>query len=150
MDYTAIRWVRKAPCRETSDKLILMILASYGNRDGDTVDAWPSMETLIEDSGLSERTVYRAIERLCEDGLIERFPPAGSRKSNTYRLNVPPQEKKQAPRNANPRRIPSAGPSQESSCQPSRLTHPPLPGPDAIGVRGWNPGDTVPKRSASA
>ncbi len=150
MDTAAILWARNTPCRQKSDKLILMILASYGRRDGDTVDAWPSVETLIENSGLSESTVYRSIDRLCEDGLIERLPHTGARKSNTYRLNVPHPENEQAPKNAKSPRRQSAVPSRASHGQTVSPPVQTLPVPDACGIRGRDFAATEAKRHAAA
>ena len=64
-----------------SEKLTLLALANYADQDG---RCWPSQVTLTHDTGLSERTVWAAMQRLEAAGLISR---ERRRRSDGYRTS---------------------------------------------------------------
>lgn len=50
-----------------TDRLILVAIVAHANAEG---DAWPSVQTIAEYVGCSERTVQRALRRLVEVGRL--------------------------------------------------------------------------------
>ena len=63
-----------------SNKLILLALARYANKQG---VCWPSIETLSSDTGISERQIMRIIKDL-EATKILLVHRAGWNKPNVY------------------------------------------------------------------
>jgi biotin operon repressor len=59
----------KRPVGDAKTKLVMLRLADSANDDG---IAWPHIETIARDTELSERSIYRAISKLEEDGIIIR------------------------------------------------------------------------------
>jgi len=71
----------------SSERLLLMLLADYYN-DAKHY-AWPSVPTLAQTMGVTERTVFRCLARLKKEGLIEtekRYRASGLRDSSAYYL----------------------------------------------------------------
>lgn len=71
-----VAW-RHALCSEygpsrSSDRLVALGLSLYLNSEG--LGAWPSQDTLVIRTGLSERTVRDALERLCSENWLSRMP----------------------------------------------------------------------------
>ncbi|MFZ2252669.1 MAG: helix-turn-helix domain-containing protein [Minisyncoccia bacterium] len=64
-----------------SEKLTLLALANYADQDG---RCWPSQVTLTRDTGLSERTIWAAMQRLEAAGMISR---ERRRRSDGYRTS---------------------------------------------------------------
>ena len=54
----------------SSEKLVLLALASYANHLG---LSWPSVETLVRRTALSRSTVFRALARLEQVGAVWRY-----------------------------------------------------------------------------
>lgn len=69
---------------EHARKVVLMLLAERANGNGDL--AFPSIATLAKESGLSERTVRRALASLVADGMITRH--RRRRTSSVYDLDL--------------------------------------------------------------
>ena len=95
-----------------SAAVVLAALLSWADANG---TAWPCVASIARRSGKSERTVYDALDRLEEAGVIVRHRPSlgarrRSRESNTYRLAIPPH--------ALP---PSSSSRAESPCPPRRV-----------------------------
>jgi len=63
-----------------SDAIVLIALATYINNEG---TCFPSIDTLRQDTGLTEHTTIRAIARLRERGFITIIKPGGGRKHST-------------------------------------------------------------------
>lgn len=76
---------------KAADKSVYSILCMYA--DNNTADCWPSRETLLEKSGVSDKTLRNSIRKLKERGyidVIERRAEDGRRLSNIYvLLDVP-------------------------------------------------------------
>ena len=76
-----------------SDRHVALTLALYLDADG--LSAWPSQDTLARRSALTDRTVGRALERLCKEGWLERQArksPKGNRHKRygyEYRAKLP-------------------------------------------------------------
>lgn len=58
-----------------ADRRVLIGLGYYANRAG---VCWPSIRTLVQDTGLGANTIQRAIERLASGGYVRQLQP------NTY------------------------------------------------------------------
>jgi DNA-binding transcriptional MocR family regulator len=64
------------------------------NRSSRELTCFPAIPTMARETGLSERTVQRALKELCEEGYIsrrQRFRKNGGQSSNLYVLLFPPQ-----------------------------------------------------------
>lgn len=66
----------------STDKMVLLCLCNFAN---DTGDCWPSISTLVKKTGLSERTVQRAIRRLIDAGILTIKERSGT--STNYRIH---------------------------------------------------------------
>jgi hypothetical protein len=88
MSWEATGWAWKVQGLSASERLVLLSLANFANRDH---QCWPSVSTLIEDTGLSERTIKTVTASLHASGHLvktEQVRDDGSRSSNIYRLSV--------------------------------------------------------------
>lgn len=112
MSGAALAWVRRIGTAPTL-RLVAFALASRAN---DAAECWPSIATLVLDTGLGERAVQGALRRLSEMGLVLIDRPAG--RASRYRLQldrVAPVEETPAagapPQEMHPRRrcTPAAG-----------------------------------------
>lgn len=72
------------PCSST-DKLVLLVLANYADDDGR--NCFPSVATVVRQSGLSERTVQMAFGRLEKAGYLQVIHRRG--RSNLFRVLTP-------------------------------------------------------------
>lgn len=70
-----------------SQKSVLLALADHGNEEGQSI--YPSTERLTKKTGLSERTVQRAIDDLCSSGVVVIISGARQHAPNHYEINVP-------------------------------------------------------------
>lgn len=106
MSLQAMQWaMSKAPLKRNAaqcrNRLVLVALADRYNDD--TGVCWPSIKTISKNIGVSERTVYKAIDELEAAGLIGRGNPQwvahlrADRRPTVWTLNlgmVKPVEKK--------------------------------------------------------
>jgi hypothetical protein len=67
------------PDLDSTPKAVLVALAFRANRDG---VAWPTVRTLMNDTGLSDASVRRGLRRLIADGRIEVVHSEG--RQSTY------------------------------------------------------------------
>lgn len=67
------------------ERAILNVVASFGDWDGSRI--FPSVPTIAEASGFSERTVYRALARAEDLGYLRKVKRLA--RSTVYRLTVP-------------------------------------------------------------
>ncbi|MEV1328913.1 helix-turn-helix domain-containing protein [Micromonospora costi] len=87
-----------------NERLVLVAIAAHTNREG---QAWPSVATIAEYSGVSPRTVHRVLARLVAVGRLVVSKVSGIA-SNVYRLvvdavtNTGPDTANRAPEAANP------------------------------------------------
>ena len=66
---------------------VYMYLKDRADRDG---KCWPAIKTIARELGLSSSTVKRALDDLCQAGLLTketRWRENGGRTSNLYRLS---------------------------------------------------------------
>jgi len=84
MSIKAINWAIMQEGLSPSPKLVLIVLA---NRANEQFKAWPSIETICRESGLSNRTARRALCELEKASLIEHS--GFSFRAKCYLLKVP-------------------------------------------------------------
>jgi hypothetical protein len=87
VSYAALEWAFRQDL-ETISKFVLVVLADAANSEG---ICWPRIATIAKKTGVSIRTVQRALRLQARRGLItieERYRPDGSRSSNRYRLHL--------------------------------------------------------------
>lgn len=88
MSIEALNWSKKVRTGNYKAKLVLLVLADYANHDN---VAWPSIQTIQEDTELGKSGVKRGLDILKEKGLISavrRYRDDGSPISNQYQLHV--------------------------------------------------------------
>lgn len=79
-------WVKvicKYPNLSGADVAVAVMLSTYINRNNQT--AWPSIDTLAEDTNRDRRTVRRCVRRLEKLGLVDIVTGRGRHHSNRYR-----------------------------------------------------------------
>ncbi|MCE2563361.1 helix-turn-helix domain-containing protein [Komagataeibacter sp. FNDCF1] len=84
MSIKAINWALMQAALAPSPKLVLIVLANRANAQ---FKAWPSIETICRESGLSDRTARRALSELEKASLIEHV--GFSFRAKCYLLKVP-------------------------------------------------------------
>ena len=87
-------WVKSIARRldiHASVKVVAFVISEFCNPK--TGEAYASIGTIAEASGLSERTTSRAISALLQQGLLSKRPPGKGRHTNTYRMRVTQAEK---------------------------------------------------------
>lgn len=70
---------------DPSTVLTLLALADWANDDG---EAWPSVPQLAKKARQSERNIYNIINKLIEDGTLERSSHPGRKHKNQYTINL--------------------------------------------------------------
>jgi len=68
LSFQAMSWALKQPVK-TAEKLLLLVIANYADEQG---RAWPSVETLARDTGMSRTSVKRTMKKLEDTGFIRR------------------------------------------------------------------------------
>ena len=79
LDATVWAWNQQV---KATQKLVLLSLA---DRAGENHDCWPSIDRLVENTGLNRKTVIKVIKEMVDLGLIHSQKKAFGR-SNTYTL----------------------------------------------------------------
>lgn len=84
MSFQAMAWALKQPGK-TNEKFLLIVIANYADERG---QAWPSIERLCADTGMSRATVQRTLKKLEKDGYVTRNKRVKGRlqTSNLYTL----------------------------------------------------------------
>lgn len=84
--------VRQHSTAKGSVRAVLNVLADYANDSG---FAWPGRALLASEAGVSERTVIRAIQKLCADGWVEVAENAsgGRGKKPGFKITPPTPQK---------------------------------------------------------
>jgi hypothetical protein len=85
--YTAMKWAYQQKLGGPTKSVLLALV----NRTDSAGKCWPSIATLADDSGFSQRTVKRSLEALVAAGLVTRRPQYNTlgRTSNMYTVKVP-------------------------------------------------------------
>lgn len=79
-------WVWENSQSEPTDRLVLLAIADCANDDG--AEAYPSMAKLASKTGLHERSIQRALQRLVSIKELVVHPNAGPRGCNRYRVTM--------------------------------------------------------------
>jgi biotin operon repressor len=69
MSFEAFKWAKSWDGLSSTRKFVLLMLADHYNED--VHRAWPSMQTLANETGMSRRSVVNCVATLEEMGLIE-------------------------------------------------------------------------------
>ena len=88
MSVQAMTWAFGARGLTPSEKLVLLCLANYATKD---LQAWPSQETVAEETELSPRTVWSALKSLEGKEVIRRkrrFRSDGTRTTDVFTINL--------------------------------------------------------------
>ena len=114
MSIEAINWALRMPGTPTQ-KHLLMVMANYANESG---IAFPSVGTLMADTGMGKRTIVRAKKELLEAGLIEKMPRYGQ---SGIRLSIHIKEGEKTPQSANP--APQSATAAPNGARNDTLSH---------------------------
>src|SRR5262245_9050786 len=82
MSWRAVAWAFAQPTATHIEKLVLVAIAHHASKHDHT--AWPNQETLAQETGLSPRTVVRAVQSLREVRLVSTERRPGSRGQWAY------------------------------------------------------------------
>ncbi len=88
MSVQAMSWAFAVRGISPSEKLVLLSLANYANKDA---QCWPKQDTIAEETELSSRTVWNALKQLTEAGIIvreSRKRSDGTRTSDMFTLKM--------------------------------------------------------------
>lgn len=83
-----LKWVKTQKGLKPPEKAVLVWIADYYNDEIGC--AWPSQETLAEDTGYNRSTIHRACKSLQEKGLLsweKQMRSSGHFSSNRYKLH---------------------------------------------------------------
>ena len=86
MSFYAMSWASKKECQNSTNKLVLLMLANYSDENE---SSYPSYKHLAKICECSERTVMRSIDSLISLGLLKkqvRFNSDGKQTSNRFIL----------------------------------------------------------------
>lgn len=89
MSWKALDWATGSNIEAPTTKFILLLLA---NKADENYSCYPSIRTLMAESGAGRSTVMRALKELEAKGFITRraqFHESGARRSSRYYLNHP-------------------------------------------------------------
>ncbi|MGV0675977.1 helix-turn-helix domain-containing protein [Mycolicibacterium fortuitum] len=131
MSWKALDWATESEINSPTTKFILHLLA---NKADEAFSCYPSVRTLVAESGAGRSTVMRALKELEDAGFIIRRPQfheSGAQRSTRYYLNHP-----QAPHMAPG---PDAGPPRPTTGR--GRSHPKTEGVsqrDPTGVPDWD------------
>ena len=151
MSWKALDWATESDIRSPTTKFVLHLLA---NKADEEFSCYPSIRTLMAESGAGRSTVMRALQELQAEGFITRRPQfhdSGAQRSTRYYLNHPqaphlapvpigtPRPKSTAPSHMGrgPTRDPTGVPNRDPLNPP--LEPPTEPASDATRVLGALP-----------
>jgi DNA-binding transcriptional MocR family regulator len=89
MSWKALDWATESDIRSPTTKFVLHLLA---NKADEEFSCYPSIRTLMAESGAGRSTVMRALQELQAEGFITRRPQfheSGAQRSTRYYLNHP-------------------------------------------------------------
>lgn len=88
MSYKAMDWVEAVRGIHPVERIVLLVLAKRANTQN---QCWPSIATITEAADVGRRSVFRALEKLQDMGLLQvsaRQSEGGRSRSNMYTLNL--------------------------------------------------------------
>lgn len=84
MSIQAIAWVLENSEAQLADRLVLLAIANHCDAHGFV--AYPSVEQIAVEAGVSRRTVFRSIDQLVRMNELEVSKNRGRGQRNTYRV----------------------------------------------------------------
>ncbi|TVQ95108.1 MAG: helix-turn-helix domain-containing protein, partial [Chromatiaceae bacterium] len=85
MSYRLTDWALDVEGITPTQKLVLAVLARYCNGVNGSAKCWPSMATLVEKTGYSDRAIQKALAALEDRSLLKRRLGAG-KATTVYQL----------------------------------------------------------------
>lgn len=88
MSVQALTWAFSVRGLSPSEKLVLLSLANYANKED---RCWPRQDSIAEETELSSRTVWAALKSLADKGVIQREARKrsdGTRTTDVFTLNM--------------------------------------------------------------
>ncbi|WP_249085591.1 helix-turn-helix domain-containing protein [Parasaccharibacter sp. TMW2.1890] len=129
MSYATMKWAMEVQATPTQ-KHVLLVLATHANEDG---EAFPSIQSICNATGLSDRAVRKARSELIDAGLLEKsskFTRNGVRLNMARHAAQPaPDAGKAAPRSEKPAYRATKKEPAPDAATPAR--HAAQPAPDA-------------------
>ena len=125
MSWEALAWAKDSDIAHPVAKFILVLLA---NKADENFSCYPSIRTLMAESGAGRSTILRALSYLETRGFMSRRPQfhdSGARRSTRYYLNHP--------------RAPHLPPGPDPGIPPSRSGTGPVSHRDGDGVKAAPP-----------
>jgi hypothetical protein len=83
MAWQIVAWVLDNPSVRGNLKLVAILLANYANDKG---IAWPSVETLAKQTGLSTRQIQRILPQIEKAGLVKISTGGGRKRTHKYQF----------------------------------------------------------------
>lgn len=131
-------WVIRSETLQGTEKLLYIALMNRANDQG---NCWPSIPRLCKDTGAGKTTIYGALKRLEELGLVvrsQRKNPDGGNDSNMYHVRVWMND-----------------PNPGSESEPPGVQNGPPPGPETDGgspsqTREEHPGKKHPEEKETS
>lgn len=90
MSIKAMSKVWQASRQKGSELLLLLAIADFTDDEGG--EAWPSISTLAAKIRMSQRNVFKLLEKLRKSGELEIQSRAGKKGSNIYQIRFPDPE----------------------------------------------------------
>lgn len=152
MSVQALTWAFGVRGLSPSEKLVLLSLANYANKEN---RCWPKQDSIAEETELSSRTVWTALKGLSDKGLIEREARKrsdGTRTTDVFTLNFDAEpvanlansSRKSCEVQSQPLRKPVAAVATLTTFEPS-ITEPSIEEPIEAAILAAPP-DRPPKR----
>lgn len=88
MSVEAMRWVWKHSQARPTDRFVLLAIADVASDEGEVTAYQRSQKAIVKKTGLSERTVRDAIDRLEAAGELEVIRTGNGRASTDYRMTM--------------------------------------------------------------
>ncbi len=83
MAWPIVAWVLDNPNVGGNVKFVAIVLANYANEQG---KAWPSVETLARNTGLSKRQIQRILPQIEKAGLVKISTGGGRKRTHRYQF----------------------------------------------------------------
>lgn len=140
MSYSAMKWAMEVHATPTQ-KHVLLVLATHANEDG---EAFPSIQSVCNATGLSDRAVRKARSELIAVGLLEK---SSKFTRNGVRLNMARHAAHPAPdagphnsqlNTINNHTIPPTPQPKKSTASKAKPVQPKIELPDWMPVEAWD------------
>ncbi len=82
-----------------TERLVMLALADHADDSG---ECYPSMQRLMQRTGLTDRAIQNNVKRLVDAGYLSVETGGGRRQSNLYRLHLNPERRSENPERSSP------------------------------------------------